>query len=58
MASQDVECLENVNAFVLEVDDVAYIANHFGRLLRTPRIQGILRFCFDSNMMNRSYLPQ
>lgn len=43
MASQDVECLENVNAFVLEVDDVAYIANHFGRLLRTPRIQGILR---------------
>lgn len=43
ISSQEVECQENVDAFVLEAHDVEYITKHYGRLLRTPRVRGILR---------------
>jgi cyclic nucleotide gated channel len=44
IASQDVVCKDNVDCFILEGDDAAFICKHYGRLLRTPRVRGILRY--------------
>lgn len=57
IASQDVVCKDNVDCFILEGDDVAFICKHFGRLLRTPRVRGILRFSPDSKSNNLVVVP-
>lgn len=57
IASQDVVCKDNVDAFILEGDDAAFICKHYGRLLRTPRVRGILRFSPDSKSNNLVVVP-
>jgi len=44
LSSRMVKCLTNVEAFSLEAKDLEYVANYFSRYMRSPRVQGAIRY--------------
>ncbi len=49
MSSHNVKCLENVDVFSLEADDLESITKNFYKHMSKPRVQGVLRFLFCSD---------
>jgi hypothetical protein len=49
MSSHNVICLENVDVFSLEADDLESITKNFYKHMSKPRVQGVLRFLFCSD---------
>ncbi|KAJ7566890.1 hypothetical protein O6H91_02G123300 [Diphasiastrum complanatum] len=44
ISSRTVRCLSSVEAFSLEADDLEYVTKHYSRIMRSPRVQGAIRY--------------
>ncbi|KAJ9678118.1 hypothetical protein PVL29_022879 [Vitis rotundifolia] len=44
LSNRDVECLTNVEAFILRAADIEEVTGIFSRFLRNPKVQGAIRY--------------
>ncbi|XP_031105525.1 probable cyclic nucleotide-gated ion channel 20, chloroplastic [Ipomoea triloba] len=44
LSNRGVECLTNVEAFILRAADIEEVTSRFARFLRSPRVQGAIRY--------------